>query len=292
MRDIAKACTLAFAVGCLAAAAQASTDFPGDIRPGHFPVGPNYAGWITDSGDVLTTTGLAYCFKDIDLVGVESLVLHLGYDDGCHAFWNGFEILDARFEAHGVGHWNHSLDLNALGVLQSGRNRLTLVVYNNCNGGSGEGGLNLQLDVDGSPAWPDAAANPMNDANEMWYTGGGCDFEPPLDGLDRAWSDADYGWLRDTAGASERPSAFALEAVYPNPFNPSATVAYRLAETGVVRLSVLDALGRQVALLQDGLVAAGRHELVFDASGLASGLYFARLESEDGVAVGKMLLIR
>lgn len=291
----ARAMVLSFALaaGFLAgASARADYLFPGDIRVGHFPLGPNYGSWITDADDVLVSTGLAYAFKDIVLEGGESVVLHLGFDDGCYALWNGVEVLDARFEAHGVGHWNRSIDLTALGATRAGRNRLTLQAYNNCNGGAGNGGLNLELVVDGDAVWPDAAANALDPANEMWYTGADCGMAPPDDAFDRDWTDADYGWMNETASTIDRPLAFALESVHPNPFNPTTTIVFNQSETGAVRLSVVDAIGRQVALLLDGPSAAGRHEAVFDGSALASGIYFARLESEAGVAMGKMLLVK
>ena len=63
-------------------------------------------------------------------------------------------------------------------------------------------------------------------------------------------------------------------------------------EAGQVRLSVYDALGREVARLVDGVVPAGRHTAVFDGGGLASGVYVARLEAERAIATRRMVLVR
>ncbi len=75
----------------------------------------------------------------------------------------------------------------------------------------------------------------------------------------------------------EAPKAFALEAAYPNPFNPTTTIRYALPAESEVRLAVYDVLGREVAVLLDGRQAAGRHAVVWEAGGLSSGVYFYRI---------------
>jgi hypothetical protein len=88
------------------------------------------------------------------------------------------------------------------------------------------------------------------------------------------------------------PSSFALEANYPNPFNPQTTIGFALPQSGQVRLVVYDVLGRAVARLVEGTLAAGRHEVVFDASGLPTGVYLYRLEADGFVQVRRMLLVK
>ncbi len=80
------------------------------------------------------------------------------------------------------------------------------------------------------------------------------------------------------------PEAFALNAAYPNPFNPSATLSFDLPESAIARLIVYDAVGREVARLVDGRIEAGRHEVTFDASNLPSGVYFARFTAGNSFA--------
>lgn len=85
-----------------------------------------------------------------------------------------------------------------------------------------------------------------------------------------------------TSTASEKddlPTSFTLEPVYPNPFNPAATVTYHLESSADVTVSVYDVLGRHVATLASGVHAAGRHEVTFDATDQPSGLYIVRLEA-------------
>jgi hypothetical protein len=83
-----------------------------------------------------------------------------------------------------------------------------------------------------------------------------------------------------------------LEQNYPNPFNPSTTIRYALPHRSQVTLTVFNTLGQQVATLVAGEVDAGFHEVTFDASGLASGVYFYRLHAGGYTQIRKMLLVR
>jgi cytochrome c peroxidase len=83
-----------------------------------------------------------------------------------------------------------------------------------------------------------------------------------------------------------------LDGVSPNPFNPRTQVSFSLPEGGDVRLVVYDIAGREVAVLADGNMDAGRHAIAFDGSGLASGVYFARLETAGAVEQRKMVLMK
>jgi parallel beta-helix repeat protein len=78
---------------------------------------------------------------------------------------------------------------------------------------------------------------------------------------------------------ASRPSGFRLDPVYPNPFNPSATVRFSIQRPCRVRLTVLDLLGRTVNVLADGPMPAGDHAVNVDASRWASGAYFIRMDA-------------
>ncbi len=78
----------------------------------------------------------------------------------------------------------------------------------------------------------------------------------------------------------------------PNPFNPTTTIAFELAEQGFTTLKVYDILGREVATLVSGTLEAGNHAVTFDASHLVSGVYVYRLESNGFTAVQKMVLAK
>jgi photosystem II stability/assembly factor-like uncharacterized protein len=88
------------------------------------------------------------------------------------------------------------------------------------------------------------------------------------------------------------PQRVTLLPNVPNPFNPSTMVAFDLPEGMDITLAVFDLLGRRVALLASGYHGAGRHAVRFDATGLASGVYIARLEGGGGAEVHTMTLIR
>jgi hypothetical protein len=79
---------------------------------------------------------------------------------------------------------------------------------------------------------------------------------------------------------------------YPNPFNPSTTISYSIPAQGKVRLTVFDALGREVRELVDEEKAAGKYEINFNADGLASGMYFYILSAGERVISKKMILMK
>ncbi len=87
-------------------------------------------------------------------------------------------------------------------------------------------------------------------------------------------------------------AGFRLAQNYPNPFNPSTTITFTLPRDGAVVLRVYDALGRQARELINGYRAAGTHQVIFTANGLATGAYFVRLEAAGHVMQKAMLLVK
>lgn len=88
------------------------------------------------------------------------------------------------------------------------------------------------------------------------------------------------------------PSNVQLHQNYPNPFNPVTVISYQLPVNSDVTLEVYDMLGRRFALLVDGVLAAGSHEVTFDASNLASGVYLYRLSAGQFVQTRQMVLVK
>jgi hypothetical protein len=76
------------------------------------------------------------------------------------------------------------------------------------------------------------------------------------------------------------PSTFSLSQNYPNPFNPSTTITFGLAVDSKVSLKIFDVLGQEVAILVNGDLGAGNHNINFNASGLNSGVYFYTIEAK------------
>ncbi|WP_420456196.1 T9SS type A sorting domain-containing protein [Rubrivirga sp.] len=103
--------------------------------------------------------------------------------------------------------------------------------------------------------------------------------------------------LRVTDGARVAPTPFRPDGLRmapnaPNPFAGATTLRYATPDAGPVRLAVYDALGRQVAVLADGEHGAGWHTATWDARGLASGVYVARLVAGPDVQVQRMTVAR
>ena len=88
------------------------------------------------------------------------------------------------------------------------------------------------------------------------------------------------------------PTEFVLEQNYPNPFNPSTTIRYALPHASFVTLTVYNTLGQQVAQLVNEQQQAGYHDVVFRGDGLASGVYFYRLQASSFVDVKKLLILK
>lgn len=77
------------------------------------------------------------------------------------------------------------------------------------------------------------------------------------------------------------PRVFRLRQNYPNPFNPSTTIAFSIAKSSKVNLTLYDILGRKVITLRDEKMQPGEYQFTFNATELASGLYFYRMSATD-----------
>lgn len=88
------------------------------------------------------------------------------------------------------------------------------------------------------------------------------------------------------------PLTFGLEQNFPNPFNPSTTIRFRVAREEFVRIVVFDMLGRHVATLVDEMMNPGLYQAHWDARTLSSGIYYYRLWAGSFVETRKMVLMR
>lgn len=88
------------------------------------------------------------------------------------------------------------------------------------------------------------------------------------------------------------PAHFALHGNYPNPFNPTTTIAFDLAEAGFTTLKVYNLLGQEVATLVEGMLPASTHQVTFDATALPSGTYLYRLASGDHTRQRMLMLVK
>jgi hypothetical protein len=88
------------------------------------------------------------------------------------------------------------------------------------------------------------------------------------------------------------PATFTLEQNYPNPFNPGTTIRYRLSSAARVSLVLYNTLGESVAEILKADQEAGDHEVRFDGTGLASGVYYFRLSAGTQMQIKKAVLMR
>ncbi|MBZ0203527.1 MAG: T9SS type A sorting domain-containing protein [Ignavibacteria bacterium] len=92
--------------------------------------------------------------------------------------------------------------------------------------------------------------------------------------------------------SSEVPEQFSLSQNYPNPFNPTTHIGFRIAEFGLVRIIVFDAIGREVQTLVNQDLSMGTYEVDFNGTNLPSGVYYYMLESESFAETKKMVLLK
>jgi hypothetical protein len=87
------------------------------------------------------------------------------------------------------------------------------------------------------------------------------------------------------------PVAFDLGKAYPNPFNPATIIPFTLEESGMVTLTVFNVKGERVStLISNDRMESGHHNVMFDASDLASGVYVYQLQVDNTVHAAKMVL--
>jgi hypothetical protein len=98
--------------------------------------------------------------------------------------------------------------------------------------------------------------------------------------------------VEEEAVVSEVPAGFKLDQNYPNPFNPTTRIRYAVANRERVTLKIFNVLGEEVATLVNADLQPGSYETTFDASGLASGMYVYRLQTQTTAITQKMMLLK
>ncbi|MCF7811708.1 T9SS type A sorting domain-containing protein, partial [bacterium] len=96
----------------------------------------------------------------------------------------------------------------------------------------------------------------------------------------------------DSLSLVSSPLTFELCTVYPNPFNSTTTIRYKLTSAADISVNVFDMAGRQIAILHQGYIEAGEHTVSWIADDVPSGVYMVRLEAEGKVDVRKVVLMR
>ena len=155
----------------------------------------------------------------------------------------------------------------------------------------GPGGFALSTDDGNSWTQKTVTGVTENLSALSFLPGGETGWVVGSNGVVAQWSGTLFVSVEGTQSAV-LPASVALWQNYPNPFNPSTTIKYALPSRSHVTLSVYSTLGQIVRELVNGDVEVGYHEVKFDGSGLASGVYFYRMQAGSFVQAKKLLLLR
>jgi hypothetical protein len=88
------------------------------------------------------------------------------------------------------------------------------------------------------------------------------------------------------------PSTAILKGAYPNPFNPSTEIKFEMRDVSFIDLRIYDITDKEIASLVSGRLSPGEHQVEWDAVGITSGVYFARLQTGNTIQVQKLLLLK
>ena len=102
----------------------------------------------------------------------------------------------------------------------------------------------------------------------------------------------DHYTARDYAEVEIMPTAFSLNQIYPNPFNPSTMISYQLPEETRVTLVVYNIEGKLIRTLKSAVEDAGRYLIEWNAQGLPSGVYFVTLNAGGFTQTQKLMMVK
>ena len=88
------------------------------------------------------------------------------------------------------------------------------------------------------------------------------------------------------------PTEFSLNQNFPNPFNPKTNIIFNVARTGIVKIVVMDMLGKEIATLVNKILNAGSYTIDFNGAEFSSGIYFYKMVTKDFTDVKKMILVK
>jgi len=202
---------------------------------------------------------------------------------------NGAWYAPSGSGAYGMG------TIASTGTPGAGKYHFTITVQPNA---SGNNMVNLRFaKTDGSYLYEGALVDSKK-------PGAASEFNSIIFGINNSTTDSlrlenvkvDLGDTLDTpiehTNTTNLPVKYALQQNYPNPFNPTTNIKFSLPKTSEVQLSVYNILGQKVMTLVNGKMQAGFHQVTFDASHLASGMYIYRIKAGNFISSKKMMLIK
>jgi len=231
-----------------------------------------------------------------------------------------YEINGEFWREPGMGHCGHGgngggggcnpdslelVEVNGFAILEEMPNNPDWFMYFLDEDNNGEAEYHLNF---GAPWYdPGNGATRPEQGDEIDIVGGlmdGCNGLPTVVVYEingqfwRTPGDTTSLWLSSVLGIDPEdnflPTEYIVAKSYPNPFNPAATISFDLPEAQNVKITVYDLLGREVAELANGMFSAGTNNVRFDsgASNSSSSVFFYRVETANGTAVGKMILLK
>lgn len=154
----------------------------------------------------------------------------------------------------------------------------------------------------GSPIYINSTTSPYTDVNVIRDKFGDMNARYSVQAVDNLGYVSEYSNLISTIGQStwknsssfqnDDELSFNMNENYPNPFNPSTTISFSIPTSSKVILKAYDILGREVTTLVDEIKSPGKHNVVFDGSTLASGVYLYSLRANEINIVKKMTLVK
>jgi hypothetical protein len=104
--------------------------------------------------------------------------------------------------------------------------------------------------------------------------------------------DGTFAYSQEVEVEVNVPLEYSLDQNYPNPFNPSTTIRYAIPEDNFVSIKLFDVLGNEVFTLVNEQKQAGRYEMLFNASNIASGVYYYQINSGSFTQTRKLMLMK
>ncbi|MCH9030222.1 MAG: T9SS type A sorting domain-containing protein [Bacteroidetes bacterium] len=105
-------------------------------------------------------------------------------------------------------------------------------------------------------------------------------------------TDGSYDYSNEISVNVNKPNKFLLGQNYPNPFNPNTRIFYSIPVKAFVIINIYDVLGNEVATLINEEKREGRYEVLFNANGISSGIYYYRMQANEFVDVKKMIILK
>jgi hypothetical protein len=242
--------------------------------------------------------GAIYCYGSFPELINNTIAVNMagGLGGGIYAEFSNFEIVNSILYSN----------YDSMNTQLSGTNTVYNVTYSDVQGfWPGIGNIDVSPMFRDPFSWDyhlqdslfcgDDLYSPCIDAGSPDYTDSllDCSFARGTDASDMG---AYGGGLYTPTGIDDdfglTPSEFGISQNYPNPFNAITTITYNLDEPSDIKLEVFDAIGRKIEILFDGRQDIGEHNVSWNATSFATGMYFYRLQVNDYIESKKMTLLK